>query len=453
MKRITPIILVLAIILIRSTLVFADDNSAPKSISEYFKDDKLVTVRQAFYNADRTQRVEYYCDDENMPGGANEGASNPANVHCAAVLFIKQSGKWIFGDRVELKYGSVNKFAGHRLEIKLLEYGDDDALCCPSKSSTQIFNTDSGKLIEDTPALIQAIQNDGDTNQIAKMLSGPVDVNAKNGDGLTALMAVAEADNGNNEIAQLLLKHGANVNDIRSDGETPLMLAVEQNKVELVRTFLDHNANIEVVRNDGKTPLIIATYYGFTAIAQMLVNKGANVNARTKDGENALVNATQQGQEDFVRLLLAKGADVNARVQNDATVLVIAVKGAHPNCKMARLLLDKGANANELVWGSTVLMEAAAYSGDTDCLQALFEKGANIDAKDKVGQTPLFYAAKYGPVSNVEWLLKNGADPNVISYGKTALDVARERGKKEVVEYLENYKSLSKQNTQGLMTK
>jgi hypothetical protein len=85
----------------------ADDQSTRKSISEYFKNNKLITSRHAFYNADKTQRVESYCEDENRPGGTNEGASNPANVRCAAALFLKQSGIWAFSNEIQLRYGSV----------------------------------------------------------------------------------------------------------------------------------------------------------------------------------------------------------------------------------------------------------------------------------------------------------------------------------------------------------
>src|SRR5271169_443376 len=104
MKRITLLILgwLLMVSTAQYTTAQGEDKSTTKSISEYFKNDRLITNRQAFYNSDKTQRVEYYCDDENMPGGSNEGASNPANVHCQAALFLNKSGKWIFSDEIQL---------------------------------------------------------------------------------------------------------------------------------------------------------------------------------------------------------------------------------------------------------------------------------------------------------------------------------------------------------------
>jgi len=415
----------------------ANEQSTPKSISEYFKNNKLIISRHAFYNTDKTQRVESYCEDENRPGGANEGASNPANVTCAAALFLKQSGKWIFSDAIDLRYGSVTRFSGQRLEVEMLEYGGEDALCCPSERSTRVFNTKSGKLIEDIASngqasILQAVKDGLDQRRIGELIRQGNDVNAKDRYGQTALMTAAEISNV--EITRLLLEHQAKVNARRNNGKTALVIAAGKDSVEIVKLLLDKRADTTIASDEGRSALYYAIQSGNRDIARLLVESGADVNAETQRGETVLMEAVVYGKEDIVRLLLEKGANVNTTYEGTS---ILAAAAERSRCKIVRLLLDKGANANEKNWGSPVLVRASAYSRDTDCLQALVEKGADINAKDQVGQTPLFFAAQHGPVANVEWLLKNGANLNVVAYGQTPLEAARKLGKKDMVQFLE----------------
>lgn len=411
--------------------------STAKSVSEYFNDNKLITERQAFYNDEKTQRVEYYCEDENRPGGVNEGASNPANVHCAAVLFLKQHNNWIFSNRIELRYGSVKKFTKQKLEVEILEYQPEDALCCPSVRSTQIFNTKSGRIVKDTSSkekacIVQAVKDGVDKMRILELINSGNDINTKDEYGQTALMVAAA--NNNAEITTLLLEHNANINATRNDGKTALIIAAYNGSISIVKLLLDKRADPNISNNEGWSALYYAIRSDNHDISRLLVESGADVNDKTQRGETVLQLAAVKGNEDIVRLLLGKGADVHVKYEG-TTILVAAA--TRSRCNIVRLLLDNGASANERNWGDTALMRAAAYSHDTDCLQALLEKGSDINAKDNAGQTPLFYATQYGPVANVEWLLKHGADRNVVAYGMTPLEAARKLNKKEVVEFLE----------------
>jgi ankyrin repeat protein len=68
----------------------------------------------------------------------------------------------------------------------------------------------------------------------------------------------------------------------------------------------------------------------------------------------------------------------------------------------------------------------AAQSGHPKTIERLLEAGANLNVRDKEGQTPLYKAAKFGYSKTVEKLLDSGANPNLEDKdGKTALDVAR----------------------------
>jgi hypothetical protein len=92
------------------------------------------------------------------------------------------------------------------------------------------------------------------------------------------------------------------------------------------------------------------------------------------------------------------------------------------------------------VWADDALNNAlsvAAFSGDMAKVEALIAKGADVNAKDENGRTPLSWAAYYDKREVVELLISKGADINTkIAGDRTPLHEAIERGKKEVALFL-----------------
>lgn len=134
------------------TFAHASDNSVPLSVSRYLKQQGPVTESNTFFNSARNQLVAFFCVDENLPGGANEGASNPANVHCGVALFNKKSGKWVLGDERGIGQGAVKEFTSNSLITETVEYDlSKDALCCPSIRNEKVFYIRDGKFSETKP--------------------------------------------------------------------------------------------------------------------------------------------------------------------------------------------------------------------------------------------------------------------------------------------------------------
>ena len=143
---------------------------------------------------------------------------------------------------------------------------------------------------------------------------------------------------------------------------------------------------------------MLATQQGgppFLGVAK-LINLGADVNLQDSDGNTALIWAvsffrTWEGIRPVVSLLLASGAD--------------------PNIRNNRL--------------NVPLLTAAEHSRGAGLIDALVEKGANVNAHDDERRTALMNAAKYGCRDNVDRLLDHGADINAQSKsGMTALHLA-----------------------------
>ena len=87
--------------------------------------------------------------------------------------------------------------------------------------------------------------------------------------------------------------------------------------------------------------------------------------------------------------------------------------------------------------GASMSLLEAAWKGDTEKVQALLAKGADVNAKAVYGTTALMFAALEGHTDIVQALLEKDADVNAKAvYGTTALMTAEKKGHKEVVQLL-----------------
>ena len=154
----------------------------------------------------------------------------------------------------------------------------------------------------------------GDAAALKTLLAQGADVNAPQGDGMTALHWAAER--GDAAVAEMLIFAGANVSPVTRLGNyTPLHLAARSGSAPVVAALLKANAPVTAVTSTGGvTALHLGAASGNTVVVTQLIEKGADVNAKeTEWGQTPLMFAAASDRTEVVKVLLAKGADVKTR--------------------------------------------------------------------------------------------------------------------------------------------
>jgi uncharacterized protein len=164
------------------------------------------------------------------------------------------------------------------------------------------------------PELVESARR-GDAAAVRSLLDAGEDVDAAEGDGMTALHWAAER--GHAEVAQLLLGASANVGArTRIGGYTPLHLASRGGHVSIIRMLLEAGADPRAATTtSGATPLhLAAASVGGAPAVEALLAHGADPNARERSaGQTPLMFAASADRASAVRTLLKGGAEPGLR--------------------------------------------------------------------------------------------------------------------------------------------
>jgi ankyrin repeat protein len=264
---------------------------------------------------------------------------------------------------------------------------------------------------------------------VETMLKGGASAASQNNEGKTALYIAVEQKR--SAFVPMLLEYGSDIFSVTSMGSTPFGKALAENNPVLPALITART--VQSIDAEGNTPLLAAMKAGAAAdIIRMILDKGAAVNAQNKEGESALHLAVRANQAGTGLLLLEQGADIflaNARGETPLFLTFYANAGNNtgtprPVREIRLFMLNERVMAARDSLGNTVLHYVTQWNIDA-MIPTIVERGANTEAANISGETPLFIAVKANAASTVRALLQAGASlTGRDSLGNTALHTA-----------------------------
>jgi len=286
--------------------------------------------------------------------------------------------------------------------------------------------------------------------QVARALvQHGANINARTTLGFTPLLFAARE--GNLNAARLLLDAGAGVNEKSNDEMTPLHVATQRGHVDVAALLLDRGADPNA-DGPGWSPLLWAAGTWETEM------NGANGMTAPKDHEWDALRGVQEGKFDLVQALLKHGADPNARLKKsprrfgftttsqpkDMTPLGLAAFAGEG--EIMRLLADHGADLSlKSEDGLSPLLIAAGISrygvglqqenaiseeALLSAVQAAVELGADVHETGPNGDTAMHGAAWVRSKKIIRFLVEQGADVNALNdRGQTPIYIAEHDGR------------------------
>ena len=265
----------------------------------------------------------------------------------------------------------------------------------------------------------------GDKTAIRELLKQGADVNAAQGDGMSALHWAA--DRGDLELADLLIYGGANSGAVTRIGQyTPLHLAAKAGSAAVAKALIKAGADVNAKSNpSGATPLHLAALAGSVDVITVLADARADLNAREAEWDQTpLIFAASANRPEAITTLIKRGADANL----SSKTMDVTKQG-----QLDRAAVDRQRKVIEGFVGKdsgkrpTPAQMQAAIEASRELLKSgvvpppdpnappprgFNPEEINPPVSTKGGMTALLHAARQGYIPAAEALLDGGADIN-----------------------------------------
>ncbi|CAH1099534.1 unnamed protein product [Psylliodes chrysocephalus] len=324
-----------------------------------------------------------------------------------------------------------------------------------------------------------------------------VDMSAPDRLGSCALWAAL--DSGQEDIASIIVKHGADT-DCWGEGpdgcrQTLLHRAIDENKESAAIFLIQAGCDLNSHRmpgpdgeggdeaKDKKSPLHLCCQWGLEPVVRTLVEHRANVNIRDAENKTPLHMAIENQQDEIITLLLSV-PEIDLSLRDKTGLSPFATALTFRNNKAAQAILDKLPSAAEqfdakgqnflhiaikkgdiesALFLLTVQVDVnsrvqdpmltppihlAAKHGNETLVRSLILAGARIDDRDAQKRTALHVAAEAGNAPAVSALLQNNADYDAVDVeNNNALHIAVKEGHLNVVRILLTESSIDAEAT------
>ena len=274
----------------------------------------------------------------------------------------------------------------------------------------------------------------GDLKFVQKAITDGMDVNAMHpvtGDPLLFTAALM----GHTEVMTFLLEKGANINARKGDGNTALHAASFLGRADAVELLLKRGADVNIRNNQGGSAMDNATLdWGVTQgilnilpfevdEAKVKAGRAKVVRLLTVHAKNAPLSeniwkAAAIGDLSAIKKTLVEGVDLNA-LDPQFGIPPLGWAALHGKTAAAKLLIEKGANINRKHRDGSTPLHAAAFLGRFDTVKLLIDKGANINVRSNDNSLPVNSAQlDWGLTQLVAGILQMQVDETEVKAGR-----------------------------------
>ena len=349
---------------------------------------------------------------------------------------------------------------------------------------------DAKQIIEENHDIVNETDDEGNTlfhrsfgkgkEFVMLLIEKGVDVNQKDSGGYSPLSYALGSKPGSNfdqDLANVLIDHGADINELDADLSTFLAVNVERGNLPVAEYLVGKNAKGDTTDKQGRTPLHVAIQEGNRDIIKLLVESYPNILHTTdNEGNPPLEYAFQKGNDmvmyvlglqnvgasDEQMYLKQKGGGSDTALHLAVTsgspktveeVISILIKRKNLNTyinfggaffelsplqyafakikkvlnrhTIIAILIQNGADIKYVGGHGITTLHLAAYVGDDYYVEYCLNADLGVNPIDIYGDTPLHNAALKGHIKTVSLLLKKGADRNIKNSEKeTPYDLA-----------------------------
>jgi len=249
---------------------------------------------------------------------------------------------------------------------------------------------------------------EGHEGLISFLIERKAHVNIKSSSGSTPLHEAARS--GKVSVINLIIDNGAEVNVQDAKGNSVLHIAVPpENHKAVIKLFLDKGVNPNLRDDHGDTPLhvLVSLNRNKEVVRTLLDSNVVDISARNVTGQTPLYLAVRESRLMLIPLLLAKGSDIFAADNSGVTPFDYAMKIKGP--VLDALITPETAQQKDSA-GNTILHLAVKNKGDAVIIGKIIQQNANINARNREGDTALHIAARMNQKEAGEYILSKKAN-------------------------------------------
>ncbi len=236
-----------------------------------------------------------------------------------------------------------------------------------------------------------------------------------------AITAYAASGNKNTAIFDALFKAGVNPSQKYTNGANLIMLAAASDKdLKITDYFISKGISLKDVDDYGRTAADYAVRMGDVDIVNKLIARGVKPTNFAQFFATMGSRQASNGLETYKYLVETLKLDPKATNVDGGNILHALVR--RPKTEVINYYLEKGVDVNKTDNEGNTALIIAASGRDLALVQQLFAKTKNINAVNDKGESALTKAIATGTSEVAAWLLKNGADVNVVN--KDGLNLA-----------------------------